>query len=153
MKRKSSTAIKPQEGLESPTALVSITEVAPDPDQIEKWIKEDPVRLSGFVRTAVKHIARRLEDAPLIQKAKAGAESRKRTIAERLNEPKRQSAQQRKSIALELCARLIQQERTLRLPGKTSELARRIQTKWPKGEPPPETRTIRRWLAELRLRK
>jgi len=85
MKPKSSkeppAAIKPEEGLKSPTARISITEVAPNPDQVVQLLKDEPARLAGFVRQSLKHSARLIEARPLIEKAKKRAEVEKRTIA------------------------------------------------------------------------
>jgi hypothetical protein len=86
---------------------------------------------------------------PVIEKTKQNAESRKRSIEKHLNESRRQNAQRRKSIAFDIAARLMQQDRTLRTPRKKSELARRIRTQWPRGEPPPpHLQNLRRWLTE-----
>ena len=53
-----------------PTAQVSITEVAPDADQIaQEWIK-DPARAAGAARTLIRWGARLSKAAPLIQKGK-----------------------------------------------------------------------------------
>jgi hypothetical protein len=153
MKRKHSkppaATIEPQEeGLPHPTVRVSITEVAPDADQIVQELTKDPARLSGAVRQLIKLSARLLEVRPVIQKTKQNAESRKRAIQEHLNQSKRENAQQRKSIAFAIAAGL-QQDRTLRTPRKKSALARRIRTQWPRNKPPPPSlRNLRRWLTE-----
>jgi hypothetical protein len=130
-------------------ARVLITEVAPDADQIVQQLTKDPARLSGAVRQLIKLSARLLEVRPVIQKTKQNAESRKRSIEKHLNESRRQNAQRRKSIAFDIAARLMQQDRTLRTPRKKSELARRIRTQWPRNEPPPpHPRNLRRWLTK-----
>jgi hypothetical protein len=86
---------------------------------------------------------------PVIEKTKQNAESRKRSIEKHLNESRRQNAQRRKSIAFDIAARLMQQDRTLRTPRKKSELARRIRMQWPRNEPPPpHPRNLRRWLTK-----
>jgi hypothetical protein len=105
MKRKSSkppaATIKPQEGLKSPTARVSIREVAPTPDQIEKWIKGDPARLSGFVRQSVKQSARLIEAKPLFR----AAEKRAAAVGPR-NELAKQDAKARRQKIREVAREL-----------------------------------------------
>jgi hypothetical protein len=71
------------------TAKVSITEVPPDADQIVPQLLKDPARISRFIRQSIKHSARLIEAAPLIQKAKQNAESRKRAIGKHINESRR----------------------------------------------------------------
>jgi hypothetical protein len=69
MKRKSSKPpAAPQEGLKSPTARVSITQIVPDPDETVQLLIKGPARLPGFVRQSIKFNARLVEAAPLIQK-------------------------------------------------------------------------------------
>jgi hypothetical protein len=130
--------------VENPTARVSITEVAPDPDQIEEWIKDDPVRRSGFIRQSVKHIARLIEAAPFVHKAK------KRATA--LNEAHKQAAERKKKAALSTAARLIEQDPGLREPRKIEEVAKRTRDELIKNDDESSAiRTIRRWIAEAKI--
>jgi hypothetical protein len=146
--KQSAATTNPQEGLENPTAQVSITTKAPDPDQIVALLTKDPARLPGFVQQSLKHNSRLREAAPLIQKTRQNAENRKRAI-ERVNESKRQSAQRGKSIAIGIANGLMQQEPELRQLRKISKLAKRIRVQWPQCDiPKPSERTIRRWLPE-----
>jgi hypothetical protein len=70
-----------------PTAEVSITQVAPDPDQLAQELRKDPARLTGVVRTLIRYSARLVEAAPLIQKGKKRAE-----LEARLSEEKQREA-------------------------------------------------------------
>lgn len=70
-----------------PTAEVSITEVAPDPDQVAQELIKDPARLTGAVRTLIRWGARLSEAAPLIQKGKKRAE-----VEAKLNQRKQREA-------------------------------------------------------------
>jgi hypothetical protein len=118
---------------------VSDTARRPEPVTVDKWYQpfSEPVALERVL----------IEAAPLIRKARQSAENRRRAVQKHLNEPKRQSAQLGKSIAVKIAARLMQQERGLQLKGKRTELYGRIRTRWP-SVPKPSIRTIRRWLAE-----
>jgi DNA-binding PucR family transcriptional regulator len=75
------------EGLEHPTAEVEITEVAPNADQIEQLIKDEPARLPGFVRQSLKQSARLIEAKPLFR----AAEKRAAAVGPR-NEQTKQNA-------------------------------------------------------------
>src|SRR5262249_8512851 len=108
---------------------VRIEEVAPDTDRLVKD------HLAQAAQLLKKYIGRSLK----------GKANRRRDIEEALNEPRRQDAQERKSIALDIAARLMRQDPTLRFKRKTSELARRIRIRWPKRGPP-STRHICRLL-------
>jgi hypothetical protein len=77
MKRK--PASQP-EGLKNPTARVLIAEVAPDADHIIQQLKKEPALLSRTVRQLIKHSARLIEVAPLIQKGKKRAETEAKTL-------------------------------------------------------------------------
>jgi hypothetical protein len=113
---------------------VSITEKAPDADQLLK----DPAKLPGIVRALIKREARRLE----------AKQNRRCAIETFQNKSARQGAQRLKSIAFDIRDRLIRQDPTLRLPRKASKLAQQIKTAWPKKERSRNLRTIRRWLTE-----
>src|SRR5262245_46720161 len=118
---------------------VFITELPPDEDQIIQLLKRDPAQIPKTIRGLIKHAARRLEVA----------ETRRRAIGKHLNDPSRQRAQESKSIAFDIVDRLTQRDRTLLLPGKKTELARRIREQWPRGGPSkPELRTVRGWFPE-----
>ncbi len=112
---------------------VSIDEKAPDPGRLLK----DPAALPGIVRALIKYSERQL----------GAKNNRRRAIDRAWNESARQDAQQRKSTAFEIRDRLVQQDPTLRLPRKDSELARHIQMQWPNRKRP-SLRHIRRWLTE-----
>jgi len=118
-------------------ARVSVREVAPDADQILQLIKDDPAKLLPAVQGWTKRDARLLE----------ARNNRRRAIEEHRNKSRRQKDQERKSIALDFAADLMQQDRTLQHRRKKSELARRIRMRWPKGKPP-SIRHICRWLTE-----
>jgi len=109
---------------------VRIEEVAPDTDRL---VKDHPAQAAQLLK---KYIGRSIK----------GKANRRRAIEEALNKSRRQDAQERKSTALDIAARLKQKDQTLRFKRKTSELARRIRIRWPKGEPPPSTRHICRLL-------
>jgi len=117
---------------------VRITEKAANPDQITQQLIKDPARLSGFVRQSTKREARLLE----------AKNNRRRAIEEHRNKSRRQDAEERKSIALDIANCLIEKNPALSRRGKTSELARLIREQWPRrlNEGPPTTRHIRRWL-------
>src|SRR5262245_55122704 len=117
---------------------VRITEKAANPDQITQQLIKDPARLSGFVRQSTKREARLL----------AAKNNRRRAIEEHRNKSRRQDAEERKSIALDIANCLIEKNPSLSRRGKTSELARLIREQWPTrlNEGPPTTRHIRRWL-------
>jgi hypothetical protein len=122
-------------------ARVTITEVAPDADQTMQLIKDDPVRGPRIVQAFIKQSEYLLRTRT----------NRRRAIEKALNETARKDAQERKSIALSIAADLMRQDRTLRFKRKRNELARRIQTHWPKGKlPAPSARHICRWLTENR---
>jgi hypothetical protein len=99
-------------------------------------IKDAVMLAKGFFGPAVRGDLSRakLEDNNL------GAPSRKRT----------HEAEQRKRAALVVAARLLKENKRLRLPRKKSELATCVWKELAKdgGEPPPH-RTIRRWLDEM----
>jgi hypothetical protein len=89
----------------------------------------------------VKHL---LRDSALLRQR---AEGRKRAIGKHINTGRQQDAQEKKSIAFEICDRLIRQKSGLRLRGQTSKLIRLIREKWLRRESnPPSERQIRRWL-------
>ena len=115
---------------------VTITELAPDPDQILQL--KDPAQLSRAVHGLTKQIGRFL----------AARQNKRRSIDRVLNEPSQQRAQRDKSKAFEIATRLMEQDRMLLLPRKKTELARRIRTQWKGPSKKPGVRTIRRWLAE-----
>lgn len=148
MKPKSSkqppAAIKPEEGLKSPTARVSITEVAPDPDQIEEWIKDDPARLSGFVRQSVKHMARLIEARPLIEKGKKRAEVERRTIA-KANLDRRRTAKTSRQKYRDIVVRLYELRPELKRATR-DRLAQEVQAVLAKRGFPVSTKTILRAL-------
>jgi hypothetical protein len=127
-----------------PTAEVSFTEVAPDPDQIAQELIKDSGRLTGAVRTLIRYGARLSEAAPLIQKEKKRSETARRIIEE-VNKNRANN----KKTALVIAAQLMQKHRHLRLPRKASELAKEVRTQLVKrGGEQPKVRTLRRWLAE-----
>jgi hypothetical protein len=99
-------------------------------------IKDAVALAKGFFGPAVRGDLSRakLEDNNL------GAPSRKRT----------HEAEQRKRAALVVAARLLKENKRLRLPRKKSELATCVWKQLAKdgGKPPPH-RTIRRWLDEM----
>jgi hypothetical protein len=145
MKRKhSKPPAVPQEGVPNPLARITIREIAPDPDQIEEWIKDDPAypaRLSRFVQASVKHIARRLEDAPLIQKGKKRAEVEKHTIVEANQKRQRKAAVKYEKIR-KFAGEIIDAD-----PKLQRASANRLAIKIHKQRPEWPERTIRRALA------
>jgi len=79
--------------------------------------------------------------------------SRAKLVNNSLGEANRKrvrKAEQRRRDALVVAARLLRETKSLRLPRKKSQLARRMHTELAKngGKPPPQ-RTIRRWLDEI----
>ena len=128
-----------------PSAEVSITTTAPDPDQVAQELRGDPTRIAGAVRTLIRYRNRLVEAAPLIQAAKKRAESAKRTIEE-FNKTRPLN---NKKPALSIAADLMKKYPHLRLPRRTNELAKEVRARLVKlGGKQPEVRTLRRWLAE-----
>jgi hypothetical protein len=85
---------------------VTITELAPDADQILQL--KDPAQLSKAVHGLTKQVARLLE----------ARQNKRRVIDRVLNEPSQQNAQRDKSKAFEIATRLMEQNRALRFPRK-----------------------------------
>jgi hypothetical protein len=147
MKPKSSkqppAAIKAEEGLKSPTAGVSITEVAPDADQIVKLLKDDPARLPGFVRQSVKHSARLIEAAPLIEKGKRRIEAEKHLGVANLKRSQNAQAERRKYR--DIIVRLYGKKPELRRASR-ERLAREVKAVLARQGITKSTKTIKRAL-------
>jgi hypothetical protein len=104
--------------------------------RINCTIKDAVSVAKGFFGEAVRRELRRskLEDSTL------GKHGRQRT----------QEAKQRKREAQAIAARLLREQRVLRLPRKKSELALRVHKELAKyGGKPPASRTVRRWIDEM----
>lgn len=124
-------------GLKNPTANVVIYETpsTTGADRLVESLLRDSARLAQAV--------------PLIQKEKKRAESARRTIEE-FNKNRSNN----KKPALIIAAQLMQKYPHLRLPRRTSELAKEVRTRLVKqGGKQPEVRTLRRWLTEANRRK
>jgi hypothetical protein len=141
MKRKHSKPPAAPQGAPSPLATVRITEKAPDADQLLPHLIKDPALLSRFVQASVKHIARRLEDTPLIQKAKKRAEIEKHTIVEANQKRQREAAGKYEKIR-KFARQIIDDDPKLQR-ARTNRLAIKIH----KQRPEWSERTIRRALA------
>ena len=120
MKRK--PASQP-EGLKNPTARVLIAEVAPDADHIIQQLKKEPALLSRTVRQLIKHSARLIEVAPLIQKGKKRAETEAKTLGRHNQEKKRKAAADYQEYR-EIAERLIANNARLRRATQNSLAAR-----------------------------
>jgi hypothetical protein len=148
MKRKhSKPPAAPQEGLPNPTARVSITEVAPNADQLLEQLRKDPAQIPGTVRQLIKHAARLIEVAPLIQKGKKRAETEAKTLGKAREDSKR-DADARKQAAVVIAERWLRKDPRLRLPRQTSELARKVCSELPTLPKRLSSNTVRHWLAK-----
>jgi predicted RNase H-like nuclease (RuvC/YqgF family) len=115
MKQKSSKPPEPQEGLKNPAARVSITEVAPDADQIVKRLTEEPARLLGVAKQLIRYSARLSEAAPLFRAAEKraaaigpGNELRKqkaKDLHQKIREVAQECERTRKQLQAELTKR------------------------------------------------
>jgi len=92
------------------------------------------------------------EAAPLLRKALKRAEASRRE-AKKTNEGQLERTNRRKRIARAIIEHLIKTDSSLRLPGKQTKLAECVQARWPKHDDAPAIRTLRHWLAEMRLKK
>jgi hypothetical protein len=137
MKRKQPPATA-QEGLPNPTAKVSITEVAPDADQLLEQFRKDPALVPGTVRQLIKHAARLIEVAPLIEKGKKRAEAEKRG-ARATNQKKKQKAETNYQEYREIAARIV--ARDTRLLSRWA-LATKVAKELLKQRRPVDRRTI-----------
>jgi hypothetical protein len=108
-----------------PTAEVSITQAAPDPDQVAQELRKDPARLTGAVRTLIRYRARLVEAAPLIQKGKKRAE-----LEAKLSEEKQREAAAKYDEIKQAARDLIIKDPRLRR-AKPYKLAKQLIEKFP----------------------
>jgi hypothetical protein len=110
-------------------------------EKTKVWIDEAPPPVERIVHDpkAVQGVIKQLE------RLLEARNNRRRANKTGRNKSQQQDAQQLKSTVLEIRDCLIRQYPMLRLPRKTNELAKRIQTRLPKGKPL-TTRHIRRLL-------
>jgi hypothetical protein len=120
---------------------VTITALAPDADQVEQELKDDPARIPGTIRGFIKYAARLREAAPLIQKGKKRAELEKRTIAE-TNQKSRREATAKYEKIRKFAGQIIAVD-----PRLQRASANRLAIKIHKLKPDWSERTIRRALA------
>src|SRR5262245_15868489 len=104
---------------------VSITEKAPDADQIVQQLIKDPARLRATVQQLIKHNARLIEVRPLIEKAKRRAEDSRREI-KKVNENQREKTNRQKRNADNIIEDLIKKDPRLRQLGKQTKLAQSV---------------------------
>jgi hypothetical protein len=89
---------------------------------------------------------------PIIRKALKRAEASRRE-AKKVNENHRETTNRRKRTARTIIEGAIKKDPSLRLRGKQTKLAKRVQAGWPKHDKLPAIRPLRHWLAEMRLEK
>jgi hypothetical protein len=130
-----------------PSARVSIKEVAPDADQLLEQLKENPAQIPGTVRQLIKHAARLIEVAPLIQKGKKRAETEAKTLGKAREDSKRQADAWKKAAAL-IAERWLNKDSRLRLPRQKTALARKVWAELPTIPKRPSISSVRHWLAE-----